>query len=245
MSIEIERFDPSSAAPPWIRHEHLARFRFGASFVKDRIVVDCACGTGEGTRMFAELGASHVHAFDVSPDAVLATAMRCQALNVTASIGDAQALPLPDASADVFISFETFEHLIDPESLLSEAHRILKHGGTFICSSPNRDVSSPGNSLQSKPWNRFHTREYSQAEFLVAVERHFTLRKMLGQNPVGVRRAKLMRHLGHLSSVMLPVRLNQILKLPRFLYGDPGRHVVQAWDSGFEYEYCVVVCTKG
>jgi ubiquinone/menaquinone biosynthesis C-methylase UbiE len=244
MNVEIERFDPSSATPPWVRHEHLARFRFGAGFVKDRMVVDCACGTGEGTRMFAEMGASHVHAFDVSPDAVTATEMRCQALNVTVSVADAQALPLPDASADVFISLETFEHLIDPESLLSEACRILKCGGTFICSSPNRDVSSPGNSLQSKPWNRFHTREYSQAEFLGAVESRFSSCKMLGQNPVSVRRAKLMRRLGRLFSVICPVRLNQVLKLPRFVYGNPGRHIVQAWKPGFEYEYCMVVCTK-
>lgn len=245
MNVEIERFDPTSAAPPWIRHEHLARFRFGTSFVKGRIAVDCACGTGEGTRMFAEMGASHVYAFDVSPDAVSATATRCQELNVTAGLGDAKALPLPEASADVFISLETFEHLIDPESLLSEAHRILKHGGTFICSTPNRDVSSPGNSLNSKPWNRFHTREYNQTEFLSAVESRFASCKLLGQNPVSLHRAKLMRRLGRLFSVMFSVRLNQVLKLPRFILGDPGRHAVQVWNPDFEYEYCVVVCTKG
>lgn len=244
MRVEKERFDPSNVTPPWIRHEHQARFRFGASFVSGSVVVDCACGAGEGTWMFANAGASHVHAFDISSDAVTTTTARCQGLDVTVSVGDAQALPLPDEVADVFISFETFEHLLEPEALLSEAHRILKPGGRFVCSTPNREVSSPGNLLHSKPWNRFHTKEYSQAEFLSAAQSLFASSDLFGQNPIKPGRAALMRHLGRMFSVIVPVRLNQMMKLPRLIFDEPDRHMVQTWDPCCEYEYSVLVCTK-
>lgn len=244
MKIETERFDPEGVTVPWSRQEHQARFHFGANFVSGAVVVDCACGAGEGARTFADAGARCVHAFDIDLSAVAATQARCRGLNVTVAVGDAQALPLPDESADVVISFETFEHLRNPEALLSEAHRILRHGGIFVCSTPNRDVSSPGNSMHSRPWNYFHTIEYNQAEFFTATQSRFSFCKLFGQNPVSVRRAALMRSLGKISSTIVPVRLNQLLKLPQFIFAHPRRYSVQSWNFRYEYEYCIVVCEK-
>jgi ubiquinone/menaquinone biosynthesis C-methylase UbiE len=137
MSIESERFNPAGFVPPWTRHEHLERFAFGERYAHDLVVIDCAYGTGIGTRRFAEAGARRVYAYDISGEAVAATIERCRGLDVIAETADAAKLPLPDASADVFISFETFEHLREPEALFAEAYRLLTPGGRFICSTPN------------------------------------------------------------------------------------------------------------
>ncbi|HEX4507446.1 MAG TPA: methyltransferase domain-containing protein [Alphaproteobacteria bacterium] len=244
MAVEQERFDPQGFNPPWIRHEHAARFRFGADYVGGATVVDCACGTGQGTHAFATAGARHVYAYDISPEAARITADRCRGAGVSVSVGDAAALPLPEEFADVFISFETFEHLPQPDRLVREAHRVLKQGGTFLCSTPNRDVSSPGNTIDSRPWNRFHTKEYNTAEFIALAENVFGSCRVFGQNPVPGWRAATMRRIAAAVSPIASVRLNQAAKLPMFLFDEGSRHSVRGTQAGYEYEYIVIVCTK-
>jgi methionine biosynthesis protein MetW len=48
-----------------------------------------------------------------------------------------QPLELPDASFDVVVAGELLEHLRDPERLVREIQRVLRHGGTFVASVPN------------------------------------------------------------------------------------------------------------
>lgn len=246
MSVESERFDPAQFMPPWIRHEHVERYVFAARHVRDRVVIDCACGAGEGTRLFAEAGARRIHAIDLSPDAAAATARRCADVPgiVTALAGSALQIPLPDATADVFISLETFEHLPDQEAFLKEAHRLLKPGGMLICSTPNRQVYNPGRSLQSKPWNRFHIREYDQAEFVGALREYFPDCTLYGQNPVRWWRARAMEALAKAIPGNVAVRINQALKLPRFLADSPTRHRVTEQRPDRAYEYSLAVCRR-
>ena len=52
-------------------------------------------------------------------------------------ICDATRLPVPDAVADMVICCDILEHLLEPEILLKEAYRILRHGGLLITSVPN------------------------------------------------------------------------------------------------------------
>jgi len=244
MSIAQERYDPARFTPSWIRHEHLGRFQFGATFVVGAIVVDAACGTGEGTRMFAEAGARHVYAFDIDPDAVARTARRCLGLDVTVSQADIASLPMDAATAEVFVSFETFEHLQHPERLLAEAHRVLKRGGKLICSTPNRDVYSPGNSSSSTPWNKFHSKEYSTAEFLTAIQGQFAECDVYGQNEVSRYRATLMQKISKSLPTIASVRVNQLTKLPRFILDKPENHAVRAVAQERVYEYSIIVGTK-
>lgn len=57
--------------------------------------------------------------------------------NVTLLPGDATDVPLPDASADVIVSIDVFEHLADPPAVLRECHRLLRPGGHIIIMTPN------------------------------------------------------------------------------------------------------------
>ncbi len=141
-----ERVTFSGHQPPWIRHEHLARYLFASERVEGKVVVDCACGDGTCARILAPR-ARNVWAFDLSEDAVRNARAATDAENVRFAVAGATALPVPDSSADTYVSLETIEHLPDQDAFLAEVVRVLKPSGEFVCSTPDRDVYSPGNTL--------------------------------------------------------------------------------------------------
>jgi 2-polyprenyl-3-methyl-5-hydroxy-6-metoxy-1,4-benzoquinol methylase len=46
-------------------------------------------------------------------------------------------IPFPNNSIDLITALEVIEHLVNPDNMLREAHRILKPSGYFIISTPN------------------------------------------------------------------------------------------------------------
>lgn len=48
-------------------------------------------------------------------------------------VGDAEALPLPDASVDVYTIGFGLRNVTDKDKALAEAHRVLRPGGRFLC----------------------------------------------------------------------------------------------------------------
>lgn len=245
MPIEAERFSSAVFMPPWVRHEHHERYRFAAGFVEGLDVVDCACGVGEGTAIFAGAGARSVQAFDLSEAAVTEARHNCRIFpNVSVNRADALHLPLADGCADIFISLETFEHLPEQAGFLAEVHRLLKPGGLFICSTPNRFIYNPGRSLEARPWNSFHLREFETAEFRQALEERFSHVDLYGQNPTSPARASAMTFLGRTLPGTCAVRINQALKLPRFLFGRQKAHAVQPTSPGAVFEYDVALARK-
>ena len=241
MGLVVERAT-AGGVPPWVRFEHLARYRFAAGFARGRTVIDCACGDGTGADHFAAAGAVTVLAFDNDPDAVASAASRFGRDNLRFAVADATALPLGDSTADLYISLETIEHLPDATAFLREVVRVLRPGGTFVCSTPNRTVTYPGATLRTRPWNPFHVREYSEPEFVELLGRYFGRVELYGQNRQSGWYTRLAGWLGRRVSGMLAVRLNQVLKLPRFVVRRAGRHAVVPRAAGGHYEYLVAVC---
>jgi SAM-dependent methyltransferase len=237
---EQERIEEGGRAPTWVRNEHLERYRFAAERSNEAIVVDCACGDGSCADLLSP-SASWIHGFDLSAAAV-ETAQRRALPNTTFAIADAGDLPLPDDSADVYVALETIEHLDDAEGFLREAARVLKRGGTLICSTPDRDVYSPGSAPGDTPWNRFHVREYTQPEFVSLLEGFFAQITLFGQNAKSPALTRLRGLAGRRLSRHLVVRATQVTKLPRFLYDKPAHHRVVPAEPGRRYEYLVAVC---
>lgn len=210
-----------------------------------KVCVDCASGVGYGTELFAKAGAAHVYGVDLSNEAVEKARARCKDLpNVTILQGSATALPLPPASIDLFISFETIEHVDGDRDFLAEVSRVLSPGGTFVCSTPNRFVTMPGKSIADKPWNPFHVREYDQDEFASLLGQYFGELRLLGQNPQPGWRLKILSAIGKMAPGNIGGRIASALKLPRLLYDRESHHDVRALPAGSTCEYLVALCTK-
>ena len=68
-------------------------------------------------------------------------------------------LPFADESFDYVVSFQVIEHIYDDKEFVREIHRVLRKGGKFIVTTPNRPMS-----LTRNPW---HVREYTSEELFM------------------------------------------------------------------------------
>jgi ubiquinone/menaquinone biosynthesis C-methylase UbiE len=155
--------------------EHIARYRFAKEFVRGKRVLDLACGEGYGAAALKKAGAVSVTGIDNSKE-ICEHARRKYGLD--ARLGDAHTIPLEDRSMDVVVSFETIEHVTDPETFLKECARVLALPGMAIISTPNRPVYS-SNGRQ----NPFHCREFNETEFADLLLTRFRSVKLYTQFP--------------------------------------------------------------
>ncbi|MCM2327294.1 MAG: class I SAM-dependent methyltransferase [Lysobacter sp.] len=172
-----ERFVPGTRGEIWVEHWH--RYHFAARFAAGRRVVDAACGEGYGSALLARSAASVVGA-DISAEAV-AHARRAYAGVANLSFVEAPCtrLPLPDASADLFVTFETVEHIREQEEFLDEIARVLAPDGLLLLSCPNKREYSDRRGFA----NEFHVKELYRDELAALVARRFGHARWYGQRP--------------------------------------------------------------
>jgi ubiquinone/menaquinone biosynthesis C-methylase UbiE len=243
MEIEKERLSKKIFLPNWIWLEHNARYFFAAKFVTGKKVIDCACGSGEGTKIFLQSGAKLIHAFDVSKKAISEAKNKCKNFNAVFDLTSAIKLPLQNNTADVYISLETIEHLEQDRIFLDEAKRVLQTSGIFICSTPNRLVTNPGKNMGDKPANKFHIREYSKDEFVSLLKQYFKEVEILGQNPNHQSEIKFLTLLAKLLSKNFAVRTHQLIKLFSYIFNfRKHRYEVEKINPAYEYEYLTAIC---
>ncbi len=97
-------------------------------------VLDVACGPGFLTLAFATSCAS-ARGIDATPAFVESAARLARERgvgNVSFALGDASALPEPDAAWDVVACRAAFHHFPDPARVLSEMTRIARPGGALL-----------------------------------------------------------------------------------------------------------------
>jgi SAM-dependent methyltransferase len=159
--------------------EHLHRYLLAREWCRDKDVLDVASGEGYGTAMLAQVAKSAI-GVEIAADAVAHAKSSYQRANLTYLQGDARSIPVADASCDVVVSFETIEHFAEQQQFLNEVRRVLRPGGLFIVSTPDRDNYSPPDS----PVNAYHVKEMTGAEFQALLLASFAQVSVLLQRPI-------------------------------------------------------------
>jgi SAM-dependent methyltransferase len=143
-----------------IAYEHLHRYAVAADMAHGKVVLDLACGEGYGANLLARV-ASEVIGIDADAGAVEHARLAYRADNLRFDVGACAAVPIPTASVDLVVSFETIEHHTQHQEMMAEIRRVLRPGGLLIISTPDRREYSELPQYR----NSFHVRELSRAEF--------------------------------------------------------------------------------
>lgn len=170
-----ERFVPGRADGD-IELEHLHRYSLVCPLAIGRCVLDVASGEGYGSAMLAA-HASGVIGVDISEEAIRHASSKYVTPNLRFALGSCSALPLPNASVDMVVSFETIEHHDEHEAMMLEIRRVLRPGGVLVISSPDKlEYSDKPGYL-----NEFHVKELYRSEFQELLGRHFAHHRLYGQ----------------------------------------------------------------
>ncbi|MEK3683602.1 class I SAM-dependent methyltransferase [Paenibacillus sp. FSL R10-2736] len=164
-----------------VLEEHLNRYRLAQKYVKDKRVLDAACGAGYGSKMLQAAGASHVLGVDID-EASLSNARKTYGHDqIDYAYGNVNKLELEDKSFDVVVSFETIEHIDDGSVWIKESSRLLKDDGIFIVSTPNRSIANPSAYFVEQPRNHYHKYEYTIVELVGELLKEYDILELYGQ----------------------------------------------------------------
>ena len=230
-SFSGERFVPGVSGE--MELEHLHRYLFAAHLAAGAEVVDIACGEGYGSYMLAQRARSVV-GIDIDRHTVAQARERYERPNLSFKEGTCAALPLPPASADMVISFETIEHIRAQEEFIAEVRRVLRPGGTLVLSSPERELY---NSYRREP-NQFHLKELSRDELDALLKKYFAhvqlgvQRTIFGSSISGKRFNRPCLVMAHQSGEA--VRVEELPACPYMIAVCSDREVPQLPSSLFE-----------
>jgi 2-polyprenyl-3-methyl-5-hydroxy-6-metoxy-1,4-benzoquinol methylase len=138
-SLTLDDERPRPDGPDRVSYQHhLARYEFLLPMVRNSDdILETGCGAGYGSLKLTERARSVV-AIDYSAAALEYARDRYSGRGLTYLLMDCHRLAFAEASFDLVVSFEVFEHLERPEDYLSECRRVLRPGGRLVLSTPNR-----------------------------------------------------------------------------------------------------------
>ncbi len=100
-------------------------------------VLNVGCSTGIIDTFLAP-HVAHVTGIDIDAPAVEAARASCSAANAEFRVGDAMRLDFPDATFDIVVCSQVYEHVPDPVRMMDEIHRVLRPGGVCYFAATNR-----------------------------------------------------------------------------------------------------------
>jgi len=167
---DIERFDRWSLTyeKSWLQRHffdrvHQAVLSLVAEEGEPESILDVGCGTGRLLRV-ARTRWPNVQLIGVDAAEGMVEVARQLAPDVTFHVGQAEALPLPDASVEVALSTTSFHHWSDQAAGVREVARVLRPGGRFFLA----DISTPSWLLKLIHRSRFQSPAHVRTLFAEA-----------------------------------------------------------------------------
>ncbi len=135
MQVTGERTVPGVAHENYWFRRHQVMYEWLLPYVGGADVLEAGASEGYGADLMRPVAAS-VAALDYDADAVRHVASTYP--HVPVVHGNLVRLPFADDCFDAVVSLQTVEHLWDQETFVGECVRVLRPGGRFIASTPNR-----------------------------------------------------------------------------------------------------------
>ena len=138
---------PAQAHNPVMQAEERAMLGLMPDTLRGQAVLDAGCGSGRYMLHALRRGAARVIGVDLSPPMLARAGTELAAWQAAADIdlvqGSLEALPVPDARADLTLCGLVVGHLDNLQRALAELCRVTRPGGTLLCS----DVHPIGHAL--------------------------------------------------------------------------------------------------
>lgn len=174
----LDQMDPFDVCDSnlWRKAEYLGRYLFASDLLRSHkpdLVADISCGMGYGAAQLCGV-AGQVIGVDSNRALMEAASQRLQMPNLhflyKDLCEDELSPDIEECSTAAVVSFETLEHLLDPNRAVAQFSKILRPGGFFICSVPN--VLSESGDSAGLPRNRSHKLWFNFGSLSRLVERH-------------------------------------------------------------------------
>lgn len=157
------------------------RLLFAADFVEDKDIIskkvlDLGCGFGWFELNALKRGAGRVIGLEISDKDLETARKNIKSNKVFFRVGSALSLPFPDQSFETVVSWDVIEHLPknSERKMLKEVSRVLKKGGVFYLSTPNKTIVG---CLMDPAWWLIGHRHYSLEELKNLANKMFLVEK--------------------------------------------------------------------
>jgi SAM-dependent methyltransferase len=196
--------------PTWQRH--VAAYKLSEPHLSDGRVLDLGCGVGHSFHLLAPRETVGV---DIDPGALAGQERETV-------VADMRELPFPDGSFASVLSVQSLEHVPDPDRVVDEVCRVLSEDGVAVFITPNRltlgrpdEIIDPYHYVEFDPGQlralcepRFEQVQVlgvfgSERYMAIFDEERATLDKLLGRDPLRLRRLVPMRAKQKLYDLML------------------------------------------
>lgn len=137
---------------------------------KDRIL-EIGSGTGNMLNFLKNKGFK-VYGSELNPDHIRFAKKQ---FNLTVKKVTSEKLPFKRSEFDKVISFDVFEHLPDLDLHLKEISRVLKKGGVYIFSTPNKILDVPFEIYAFKSFTKYK-------EHHCSLQTYWSLKKIIEKN---------------------------------------------------------------
>ena len=104
--------------------------------IANKILVDAACGTGDIAKLFLDFTNKNTKIFCIDPNKSMIEEGKKKLekyKSIKWAIGSAEELPLKENSCDYYTISFGLRNTKNINKALSEAHRVLKPGGRYLC----------------------------------------------------------------------------------------------------------------